>query len=290
MVDVVDLLHPVVLLQGDGVEATLLAHRGEGRLEAGEGLDGRAGPHVLVTVEDDEAVAVAHGHHGPLEAAVLPRGRGELLRPRGEGVDVAAGEAAERGDQVGADALGDEVDVEVGHRVREPRAAVGADGDAGHRLHAAGQDEVLPAGTHLGGGEVDGLQARRAEAVLLDACHGVREPGRDGGDAGDVGALVAEGADDAEHDVVDGGGVEVRQAAAQLVDEADDEVDGLGAVQRAVGLAAPARGADRLVHVRFGAQGRMPFGGREGGRCGGQRGQDSRERPMISFMISVVPP
>ena len=36
------------------------------------------------------------------------------------------------------------------------------------------------------------------------------QPGGDGRDPGDVGALVADRADDAEHDVVDGGRVEVR--------------------------------------------------------------------------------
>ncbi|MDQ0752755.1 hypothetical protein QF034_006986 [Streptomyces africanus] len=61
------------------------------------------------------------------------------------------------------------------------------------------------------------------------------------------------GADDPEHDVVDGGRVQVREAGADLVDESDDQVDGLGAVQRAAGLAAPARSADRVVHIRFGA-------------------------------------
>ncbi len=60
-------------------------------------------------------------------------------------------------------------------------------------LDTAREDQVLPAGAHLGGDRVDGLQTRGAEAVLLDAGHGVRQSGRDGGDAGDVGALVADG-------------------------------------------------------------------------------------------------
>ncbi|CAM5742257.1 hypothetical protein SALBM311S_06770 [Streptomyces alboniger] len=67
------------------------------------------------------------------------------------------------------------------------------------------------------------------------------------------GALVADRADDTEDDVVDGRRVQVREAGADLVDESHDQVDGLGAVQGAVRLAAAARGADRVVHVRFGA-------------------------------------
>src|SRR3989442_9437403 len=49
---------------------------------------------------------------------------------------------------------------------------------------------------------------------------------------------VADRADDAEHDVIDRRRVEAREAVADLVDESDDQVDGLGAVQGAVGLAA----------------------------------------------------
>ena len=59
VVDVVDLLDPVVLLQRHRVEAAQLADVGEGRLELGEGVGGGAGAHVLVVVEDDQAVAVA---------------------------------------------------------------------------------------------------------------------------------------------------------------------------------------------------------------------------------------
>ena len=81
---------------------------------------------------------------------------------------------------------------QVGHRVVEPGAAVRAHRHPGHRLDAAREDQVLPARTDLGGGQVDGLQARGTEAVLLDAGHRVRQPGGDGGDPGDVGALVAD--------------------------------------------------------------------------------------------------
>ena len=103
--------------------------------------------------------------------------------------------------------------VEVGHRVVEPGAAVGAHRHPGHRLDAAREDQVLPARTDLRRGQVDGFQARGTEAVLLDAGHRVGQAGGDGGDPGDVGALVADRADDAEHDVVDGGRVEAGVAA-----------------------------------------------------------------------------
>ncbi len=316
MVDVVDLLHPVVLLQRHRVEAAHLADPGEGRLERGEGVGGGAGAHVLVVVEDDEAVAVLDGDDGPREAVVLPRLGGPLLRQGGELVDVAAREAFDGRDQVGADALRREPGLVVRHRVHRPGAAVRAHRHAGHRLDTARQDEVLPARTDFGGGQVDGLQARGAEAVLLDTGDGVGKAGRDRRDACDVGSLVAERADHAEHDVVDGRRVQSGEAVAELVDQADDEVDRLGAVQGPVGLAAAARGADRVVDECFGTQdsclsrvvaqqgragSRTGGGGTgegtgragaglEGGRGQGSGGQASSERPMISFMISVVPP
>src|SRR5690606_25061006 len=82
VVDVVDLLDPVVLLQRHRVEAAEFADVGEGRLELGQGVGGGAGPHVLVVVEHDQAAAVPDGDDGAVEAAVLPGRGGALL---GEG-------------------------------------------------------------------------------------------------------------------------------------------------------------------------------------------------------------
>ena len=95
------------------------------------------------------------------EAALGLRGGGALLRAGGVGVDVLAAEALDRRDQVGADALRDEGGVVVGLGVHRPGAAVGAHRHARHRLDAAGEDEVLPAGGDLLRGDVDGLEARR---------------------------------------------------------------------------------------------------------------------------------
>ncbi len=238
-------------------------------------------------VEDGEPTAVADRDDGTVEAAVLPRRGGALLGQGGVLVDVAAREALKGGDEVGADALRHEVGGDAGHRVGEPGAAVRTQGHPGHGLHTAGQDQVLPAGTDLHRGHVDRFEAGGAEAVLLDAGDRVRQARGDGGDAGDVGALVADRADDTEDDVIDGGRVQAGVAGLYLPDEADDQVDRLGAVQGAVRLAAAARGADRVVHIRFGTHVGLPFKV----QCGAVgRDQVSSERPMISFMISVVPP
>ena len=141
---------------------------------------------------------------------------GALLRARGVGVDVLAAELLDRRDQVGADALRDERRVVVGLGVHRPGAAVGAHRHARHRLDAAGEDEVLPAGGDLLGGDVDGLQARGAEAVELHAGDGVRQAGLDRGGLGDVGALVADRRDAAEHDVVDPLGIEAARCGSSI--------------------------------------------------------------------------
>ena len=112
--------------------------------------------------------------------------------------------------------------------------------------------QVLPAGAHLLRGDVDGLEAGRAEPVELEARAGGLVAGGQRGGAGDVGALLADGRDAAEDDVLDAGRVQVRVALAQLLEQADDQRDRLGAVQRSGVLAAPARGADRVVDERFG--------------------------------------
>ena len=133
---------------------------------------------------------------------------GALLRARGVGVDVLAAELLDRRDQVRADALRDEGRVVVGLRVHRPGAAVGAHRHARHRLHAAREHEVLPAGGDLLGGDVHRLEARGAEAVELHAGDRVRQPGLDRRGLGDVRALVADRRDAAEHDVVDARRVE----------------------------------------------------------------------------------
>ena len=81
--------------------------------------------------------------------------------------------ALDGGDQVGADALRHERGGERGGRVGRPGAAVGAHGDAAHRLDAAGEDQVLEAAADARGGLVDGLETGGAEAVQLYAGDGV---------------------------------------------------------------------------------------------------------------------
>ena len=145
---------------------------------------------------------------------------------------------------------GHEADAVVGLRVGGPCAAVGAHRHAAHRLDAAGEHQIVPAGAHLLRGGVDGLQAGCAEAVELEAAGGLGQLGHQRGGAGDVAALIADGRHDAEDEVADQVLVQVGKAGAQFVDQADDQVDGLDLVEGAV-LVLAARRANGLVDEGF---------------------------------------
>src|SRR5690606_3010269 len=134
---------------------------------------GGAGTHVLVAVEDRDAVDVLDGHDRAVEPALVPRLGGETLRALGVAVHVLTREALDGGAQVGTDALRREVGVVVGGRVHGPGATVGAHRHARHRLDPTGEDDLVPAGADLLRGHVDRAQAGGAEAVDLHTGHGV---------------------------------------------------------------------------------------------------------------------
>src|SRR5690606_26152656 len=151
----------------------------------------------------------------------------------GQLVELLAGEAVERGDEVGGDALRHEVGGKGRLRVHGPGAAVGGHGHAGHGLDAAGEDELVHAGADLGAGQVDGGQSGGAEAVDLHAGGAVRQARGQGGGAGDVGALVADRGDAADDHVIDAVFVEAGVAGAEFADEADEQGEGADDGERA---------------------------------------------------------
>ena len=217
MVDVVDLLDPVVLLQRHVVEAGVARRSGRSYgLRPARPSGGGVGADQLVVVEHGEAVEVLDRDDRVGEVAVGPGLGGPVVGLGGERVDVVAGPALEGGDQVGADALRHEAGRERGGRVGRPGAAVGAHRHPAHRLDAAGEDQVLEAAADPGRRLVDGLEAGGAEAVELHAGDGLGEPGRERGGLGDVAALVADRRDDAEHDVVDRGSGRGRGCASWI--------------------------------------------------------------------------
>jgi hypothetical protein len=117
---------------------------------------------------------------------------------------------------------------------------------------------MLPAGTHLHRRRVDRLQPRRAETVELHPRCVHIPAGAKRGRARNVAALLANRRDAAEHDVVDVGCVQVG-ALCKRVEKRDEQIDRRHGVQRTVGLAAPARGANRVVDIGLGWHGELSF-------------------------------
>lgn len=124
-------------------------------------------------------------------------------------VDILTAKAFQRGDQVGADALGNEVTVQVGLRVQRPRAAIAAHGHPGHGLDAAGHHQVFEPGTHFHGRQVHRLQARGAKPIELHACHADIPIGHQRSSLGDIGPLFTHRGHTTEHDVIDLAGVQI---------------------------------------------------------------------------------
>jgi len=90
VVDMIDVCDVGMRLDGDGIEAAFVAHLCKRRLQRCQRLHGRAGPQVLVLVEDGEAVHVLHRHDRTGEAAVAPCRRCALLALDRIGIDVVA--------------------------------------------------------------------------------------------------------------------------------------------------------------------------------------------------------
>ena len=122
VVDVVDLLDPVVLLQRHGVEAGLVADAGEATASAWRGP--RRVDSGLMNSSWSSTVTPLTSLTGTTERAKQPLAQAFAARRvglDGEGVDVLAGEALDGGDQVGADALRDEAGGEARSPGRSPR-------------------------------------------------------------------------------------------------------------------------------------------------------------------------
>src|SRR5699024_2254279 len=165
---------------------------------------------------------------------------------------------ADGGDQVGADALRDEVGGERGLGVHRPGTAVGGHRHPAHRLDSAGEDQVLPTGADALRGLVYRFETRRAEAVQLHTGDRVGQARCECGGLGDVASLIADRAHAAEDEILDLLGVEPWVAVLDLAEQTGDEADRLHLVQRPGLLTATAWGANRIVDVRLGHD--QPFG------------------------------
>ena len=266
MVDVVHRLDLGMRLDRHRIEAAHLAHLHERGLELRQRLHVGVGPHVLVLGQDGEAVDVLHTDHGAREAAVRPGGRRALLALDCVFVAVGARETVFGGDEIGGDTLRHEIGFHRDRRIDRPGAARSADADPAHRFDAAADRHVVLAGHHLRGGEIDGVETRGAEAVDLHARHAVAVARRDRGGTRDVATRLAHRIDAAEYHVVD-------QRLIQLIallhrgERLGSEIERGHLVQRAVGLAAPARGAHVIVDEGIGHGDSPAAGNRPGERA-----------------------
>ena len=164
---------------------------------------------MLVLVEQRQPVDVLDRDHRILEAALLPGLRRALLALDRIGVDVVAREAIFGGDQIGGNALRQEIGFQRDRRIDRPGAAGGADADAAHGLDAAANRHVVLAGHDLGRGEIHRIETGGAKAVDLHARHLVAVARHDRGDTGDVAAGLADRIDAAQHHIIDQHRIEI---------------------------------------------------------------------------------
>ena len=149
VMDVIDVFDVRMRLDGDRIEAAEFAHLHERRLQRGERLHGRARTHVLVLGQDGQPVDVLDRHDRAIEAALVPRRRRALLALHRIGVDVVARKSVFGRDQVGGNALRQEIMRDRDRRIDRPGAARGADADPAHGFDAAADRHVLLPGHDL---------------------------------------------------------------------------------------------------------------------------------------------
>ena len=233
-------------LNRDRIESALLAHRHEGCLQCAERLHVGSRTHVLVAGEERQAINVPHRHDRTVEAPGLPGCCRPLLALDRVSVDIVARKPVFRRDQVGGDALRHEVGWDGDGRIDRPRPPRGADPDAAHRLDTAAHRAILLPGHDLGRGEINSVEAGRAEPVDLDARHVVAIACGQRRGACDVATRFPDRIDAAEHHVVDKGGVEV-VTRPKCFEGRRSQPQRRDLVQQSVRLATPAGSADVII-------------------------------------------
>ena len=154
----------------------------EGGLEGAKRFDGRVFADGLVVIEKSRRLTFFlcgnfDGNDFGGEAALAPGGCGFFVGEEREAILILAGDAVLLGDELGGlahvEVVVDVPEAVVDHRVDcggIPHTEAGARlreqvGSVGHRLHAAGDDDVRIAGLDGLRGERDGAQARAADHV-----------------------------------------------------------------------------------------------------------------------------
>ncbi len=177
----------------------------------------------FVLVEDRQTALVGDRNDGLAEVTPVPRRRSLLLRAHGEAIDISTIEAADRRNEVSADALRYEADLGAPGRIIS-RTSIGSHGHPGHAFDATGDHEVLEPGGHFHRSQIDRLEARGAEAVDLLARNTFMPPRRQRGHLRQVSALLADRSYATQNDVVDQlrvQGIALPEVAEQMADQGD---------------------------------------------------------------------
>ena len=237
---------------GDG--AVLLEHG----LELGQILHGQAAANALVFVEGEPVPVLIQRLHGEdllLEHAGILGGGGPAVALQGQGILLLPGDVAQFGHVFGSEAHG-----HIGPRLvfLNPGAAhffLGAHGQHGHGLHAAGHHHLsIPGPDHVDGA-VNGLEAGRAEPVDSLGGHVVGQAGPQTDQAADVIALnllTFGAADDHVSDVL---GIQLGELVQHLAQHLPAEVHGMGVLEGALlgaaHRAAAERGNDDILRLKI---------------------------------------
>ena len=181
-----------------------------------------------------------------LKRPSVPGRRGALLAFDRIGVDVVARKSVFGRDQVGGNALRQEIMRDRNRRIDRPGAAGRADADPAHGFDAAADRHLLLPGHDLRGGEIHGVEAGGAEAIDLHAGDAVAITGDQRRGARDIGGGFADRIDDAHDHVIDQSSVEL-VADLDRAERLAREIERGHFMQRAVDLAAAARRAHVIV-------------------------------------------
>ena len=206
---------------------------------------------MLVPGQDGQAVDVLDRHHRLVEAALVPGFSRALLALYRVGIDVIAGESMLGRDQIRGNSLRHEIGGNRQRRIHRPGATGSADADPAHGFHPAADRHVVLARHDLRGSEIDGIEPGGAKPVDLNPRHAVAVARVKHGGAGNIAARLADRIDAAEHHVFDERSIEP-VAVADRGKRLAGEIERGDFVQRPVGLAAAARGADVVINECIG--------------------------------------
>ena len=207
--------------------------------------------HEFVPVQNGQAVLVNDWHDGFGETVVIPRGLCPDLALDCQRVGLFTTETIFGGDQVGGNALGDEISAHCHGRINRNCGAIAAHGNTAHHFNAAGNVGIARTAFDLVCSQIYGLHSRGAKTVDGKAGDGLVKVRGQNGRAGQTAALFFDLGDVAPNHVLNGVALQVI-AVFQRVQDLRGQADGGDFVQRAVFAAFAAGGAHGVVNISVG--------------------------------------